>query len=135
LQNKTVAFLSRDEAVEIHRALLERFGGPEGIRDLGLLESALYRPRTGYYKDLAEMAAALFESLIMNHPFVDGNKRVAFFATDVFLRLNGYQLKVDANNAHRFLIGLLENNCCTSDQLLPWIRKYAVKIQRQTYPD
>ena len=128
LQNKTVAFLSRDEAVEIHRALLERFGGPEGIRDLGLLESALYRPRTGYYKDLAEMAAALFESLIMNHPFVDGNKRVAFFATDVFLRLNCYQLKVDANNAHRFLIGLLENNCCTSDQLLPWIRKYAVKL-------
>ena len=135
MQNKTVAFLSRDEAVEIHRALLERFGGPEGIRDLGLLESVLYRPRTGYYKDLAEMAAALFESLIVNHPFVDGNKRVAFFATDVFLRLNGYQLKVDANNAHRFLIGLLENNCCTSDQLLPWIRKYAVKIQRQTYPD
>jgi death-on-curing protein len=128
LQNKTVAFLSRDEALEIHRALLERFGGPEGIRDLGLLESALYRPRTGYYKDLAEMAAALFESLIMNHPFVDGNKRVAFFATDVFLRLNGYQLKVDAKDAHHFLIGLLETNCCTSDQLLPWIRKYAVKL-------
>jgi len=128
LQNKTVAFLSRDETLEIHRALLERTGGPEGVRDLGLLESVLYRPRTGYYKDLAEMAAALFESLIVNHPFVDGNKRIAFFATDVFLRLNGYQLKVDANNAHRFLIGLLENNCCTSDQLLPWIRKYAVKL-------
>ena len=128
MQNKTVAFLSRDETLEIHRALLERTGGPEGVRDLGLLESVLYRPRTGYYKDLAEMAAALFESLIVNHPFVDGNKRIAFFATDVFLRLNGYQLKVDANNAHRFLIGLLENNCCTSDQLLPWIRKYAVKL-------
>jgi len=68
LQNKTVAFLSRDETLEIHRALLERFGGPEGVRDLGLLESALHRPGTGYYKDLAEMAAALFESLIMNHP-------------------------------------------------------------------
>jgi death-on-curing protein len=72
LQNKAVAFLSRDETLEIHRALLERFGGPEGVRDLGLLESALHRPGTGYYKDLAEMAAALFESLIMNHPFVDG---------------------------------------------------------------
>jgi len=128
LPNKTVAFLSRDEALEIHRALLERFGGPAGVRDPGLLESALYRPRTGYYADLAEMAAALFESLIMNHPFVDGNKRVAFFATDVFLRLNGYQLKVDAKKAHRFLIGLLENDCCSFDQLLPWIRKHAVKI-------
>ena len=127
MQNKTVAFLSRDEALEIHRALLERFGGSEGVRDLGLLESSLYRPQTGYYADLAEMAAALFESLIMNHPFVDGNKRVAFFATDVFLRLNGYQLKVDAKRAHSFLIGLLERDCCTFDKLLPWIRKHAIK--------
>jgi len=127
LQNKTVAFLSRDEALEIHRALLERFGGSEGARDLGLLESSLYRPQTGYYADLAEMAAALFESLIMIHPFVDGNKRVAFFATDVFLRLNGYQLKVDAKRAHSFLIGLLERDCCTFDKLLPWIRKHAIK--------
>ena len=126
MQNKTVAFLSRDEALEIHRALLERFGGSEGVRDLGLLESSLYRPQTGYYADLAEMAAALFESLIMNHPFVDGNKRVAFFATDVFLRLNGYQLKVDAKSAHTFLIGLLESDCCTFDKLLPWIRKHAI---------
>ena len=128
MQNKTVAFLSRDEVMAIHRALLERFGGPPGVRDLGLLESALYRPRTGYYADLAEMAAALFESLIMNHPFIDGNKRVAFFATDVFLRLNGYKLKVDANKAHRFLIGLLENGCCSFDRLLPWVRKHVVAV-------
>ncbi len=128
MQSKTVAFLSRDEALEIHRALLERFGGLGGVRDLGLLESALYRPRTGYYEDLAGMAAALFESLIMNHPFIDGNKRVAFFATDVFLRLNGYRLKVDAQKAHRFLIGLLEKECCTFDELLPWIREHAVRI-------
>lgn len=127
MQNKTVAFLSRDEALEIHRALLDRFGGSTGIRDHGSLESALFRPRTGYYDDLAEMAAALFESLIMNHPFIDGNKRVAFFATDVFLRLNGYKLKVDTIEAHRFLIGLLENNRCTFDQLLPWIRKNTLK--------
>ena len=128
MPNETVAFLSRDEVLEIHRALLERFGGPAGVRDLGLLESALYRPRTGYYEDLAEMAAALFESLIMNHPFIDGNKRVAFFATDIFLRLNGYKLAVDANKAHRFLIGLLDSNCCTFDQLLPWISKHAAEI-------
>ena len=128
MPNNSVVFLSRDEALAIHNTLLERFGGPSGILDFGLLESALYRPRTGHYKDLAEMAAALFESLIMNHPFVDGNKRVEFFATDVFLRMNGYKLKVDAKNAHRFLIGLLENNRCSFDQLLPWIRKHVVKL-------
>jgi len=127
LPNRTVAFLSRDEVLEIHRSLLEHFGGPSGLRDLGLLESALYRPQTGYYDDLAEMAAALFESLIMNHPFVDGNKRVAFFATDVFLRLNGYRLKVNAKRAHGFLIGLLEDDCCTYDNLLPWIRKHVAE--------
>lgn len=127
MPNKSVVFLSRDEVLEIHRVLLERFGGPAGVRDYGLLESALYRPRTGHYTDLAEMSAALFESLIMNHPFIDGNKRVAFFATDVFLRMNGYRLKVDANKAHRFLIGLLENNRCNFEQLLPWIREYVVR--------
>ena len=123
-----VAFLSRDEALAIHSTLLERFGGPAGVRDYGLLESALYRPQTGHYADLAEMSAALFESLIMNHPFVDGNKRVAFFATDVFLRLNGHKLQVDAHEAHRFLIGLMENNQCNFGQLLPWIRENVIRI-------
>ena len=128
MPSNVIAFLSRDEALAIHSTLLERFGGPVGVRDYGLLESALYRPQTGHYADLAEMAAALFESLIMNHPFVDGNKRVAFFATDVFLRLNGYKLQVDAYEAHRFLIGLLENNRCDFDNLLPWIRENAIGI-------
>jgi len=103
----TTAFLSLDDAPEIHRVLIKRFGGPEGVRDFGLLESALFRPQSGYYKNLSEMAAALFESLIKNHPFVDGNKRVAFFATDVFFRMNGYKFVVEAKAAHRFLIGLL----------------------------
>jgi len=68
LPSDRVVFLSRDEALAIHSTLLERFGGPAGVRDHGLLESALYRPQTGHYADLAEMSAALFESLIMNHP-------------------------------------------------------------------
>ena len=83
--------------LEIHTTLLQEFGGPPGVRDLGLLESALFRPRTGYYADLIEMAAALFESLLMNHPFVDGKKRVAFFAADVFLRVNGFHTEVEAD--------------------------------------
>ena len=125
MPNETVQFLSRDKVLEIHRVLIERFAGPPGVRDLGLLESVLFRPRAGYYADLAVMAAALFESISMNHPFVDGNKRVAFFATDVFLRLNGYQLSVDAPEAHRFLIGLIESRRCTLDNLLPWISEHA----------
>ncbi len=121
-----VQFLSQDELLEIHARLIERFGGESGIRDLGLLDSALFRPQTGYYEDLAEMGAALFESLIMNHPFVDGNKRIAFFATDVFFRLNGYKLEVSADEAHPFLIGLLETGECSYDNLLPWIRRSIV---------
>ena len=113
----------------IHERLVERFGGIPGVRDRGLLESALFRPRTGYYEDLAEMAAALFESLIMNHAFVDGNKRVAFFASDVFLRLNGWRIDVDDDEAHAFLIGLLEVGECNLEKLTPWIRESITKIR------
>ena len=87
-----------------------------------MLESALHRPRTGHYVDLVQMAAALFESLLMNHPFIDGNKRVAFFATDVFLRLNGWRIQVEAESAHEFLIGLLEHGDCNLEHLEPWLR-------------
>lgn len=123
LPGRRVHFLTVDEVLAIHSSLLERFGGPPGVRDPGLLESALHRPRTGYYRDLAGMAAAMFESLLMNHPFIDGNKRVAFFATDVFLRLNGWRLQVEADEAHAFLIGLLERRQCDLEHLLPWIRE------------
>jgi death-on-curing protein len=114
--------------LEIHARLIERFGGESGMRDPGLLDSALFRPQTGYYADLVEMGSALFESLIMNHPFVDGNKRIAFFATDVFLRLNGYKFDVTAAAAHPFLIGLLEDGKCNYDNLLPWIRNSIVRL-------
>jgi death-on-curing protein len=119
-----VTHLSLDEVLVIHDTLISTFGGTGGLRDPGLLESALYRPRTGYYEDLAAMSAALFESLLMNHPFVDGNKRIAFFATDVFLRINGWRLVVDADEAHSFLVGLLESGTCDYARLLPWIRDH-----------
>ncbi len=128
MPNDVVQFLSLDEVIEIHSVLIERFGGPQGIRDLGLLESALYRPQTGYYQNLEEMAAALFESLIKNHPFVDGNKRVAFFATDVFLRLNGYKFQLEAKDAHQFLMDLFAVNICDLDHLLPWVSESICKI-------
>jgi death-on-curing protein len=128
LPSDSVLHLTLDEALAIHERLVDRFGGLGGVRDLGLLESALYRPRTGYYRDIAEMAAALFESLLMNHPFIDGNKRVAFFATDVFLRLNGWRLQVDADEAHAFLIELLDEGRCEFANLLPWIRAALVRL-------
>ncbi|MGB5739393.1 MAG: type II toxin-antitoxin system death-on-curing family toxin [Woeseia sp.] len=128
MQSNAVKFLSVDEVLAIHERLVERFGGPSGIRDQGLLESALYRPQTGYYNDLASMAAALFESLLLNHAFIDGNKRVAFFATDVFLRLNGWKLSVDNIEAHRFLIANLEAGTCNYRILQPWIVKNLVRL-------
>ena len=128
MQNNTVQFLSVDEVLEIHARLIVRFGGADGLRDKGLLESALYRPQTGYYSDLVEMAAALFESLMNNHPFVDGNKRVAFFSTDVFLRINGYKMAVEPKVAYAFLMELFDTNTCDLKHLTPWIRSAIVQI-------
>ena len=76
---------------------------------------------------LRRLAAALFESLILNHAFVDGNKRLAFFVTDTFLRLNGWKLSVETESAHTFIVGMLERGDCSYDRLLPWIRESLVK--------
>ncbi|MBW2735891.1 MAG: type II toxin-antitoxin system death-on-curing family toxin [Deltaproteobacteria bacterium] len=122
-------FLTLDEALAIHDKLIDVFGGAGGVRDLGLLESALYRPRTGYYVELMAMAAALFESLLNNPAFIDGNKRVAFFATDVFLRLNGWKLQVEAAQAEVDLIGMLEEHEANFAKLEVWIRKHAEALR------
>jgi len=74
------------------------------------------------------MAAALFESLIMNHPFIDGNKHVAFFATDVFLRINGLKLSIDSEDAYEFLMGLFDLDSCRYTNLLAWINRSLVKV-------
>ena len=78
MPSDAVQFLSLEEVLEIHAVLIDRYGGAQGVRDQGLLESVLYRPKTGCYSDLVEMSAALFKSLMNNRPFIDGNKRVAF---------------------------------------------------------
>ena len=130
MPNDSVLFLSLDEAIAIHQRLIEKFGGTPGLRDSGLLESALFRPQTGYYETLPEMAAALFESLISNHSFVDGNKRIAFFACDVFLRLNGWKLTVTANDGFEFIVGSLERGECDYEHIVPWINKHLVQLNR-----
>lgn len=93
-----------EEILHLHRRLLERFGGRGGVRDHGLLESALARPRTGYYQSLSEQAAAYLQSLACNHAFTDGNKRVAFSTAAIFLRLNGYRLRLDPDMAEQFIV-------------------------------
>ncbi len=113
-----------EEAVELHRRLIERFGGSDGIRDRGALESAVFRPQTGYYDTLALQAAALMQSLAMNHAFVDGNKRVAFALTAVFLRMNGYRVVVKASVAERFIIKQLIAGHATLEQIAGWLSKH-----------
>ena len=82
-------YLTLDDVLWIHEDQLRRYGSASGVRDEGLTLSALLRPQTGYYADVIEEAAALWESLMMNHGFIDGNKRVAFASTVIFLNANG----------------------------------------------
>ena len=83
------------------------------------LESALARPQSGYYTDLAQEAAALWESLSQNHPFVDGNKRVAVTTMAAFLRINGYRLEFDDLDAFSILLGLYDRGPCGSRNSIP----------------
>ena len=117
-----VTYLTIAEVLAFHEVLIDEFGGSKGIRDLGALESALFRPRTGYYRDVIEEAAALFESLVQNHPFVDENKRVAFAVMDVFLRVNGWDLEVDDISAHTHLVGLMERGGLDLRAVDAWLR-------------
>lgn len=110
------------EAIEIHRLLIEEFGGLGGIRDRALLESVIFRPQSGYYHDLFEEAAALMESLSNNQAFLDANKRVSFVVTDVMLRANGYFLDVDPFEAHKFMNDAIAKKEFRSPQIREWIR-------------
>lgn len=115
-------YLTLDEALRIHQRLLEAFGGAAGVRDLGLIESALLRPQTGYYADLIEEAAALWESLAMNHGFVDGNKRVAYACTELFLQLNGFDIVPGNKTIEKFIYSHLEAGTFRKDVIEPWLR-------------
>ena len=123
MPSSQIQFLTLDEVLHIHELVIEAFGGSPGLRDLGMLESAVHRPQTGYYDGLPEMAAALFESLLNNHPFVDGNKRVAFFATDVFLRINGLRMEVDAQEGYHFITTSLSEHSADYARLFAWVRE------------
>ena len=110
----------------MHAVLLQRYGGAAGVRDPGALEAALFRPQTGYYEDIVTEAAALIESLAINHPFVDGNKRIAFAAADVFLRINGWRLQRPPMQIHAEMIEMLETQTFDIAHLEPWLRGFVV---------
>jgi death-on-curing protein len=115
-----------EDVLVIHATLIARFGGAPGIRDRRALEAALARLQTGYYDDLLQEAAALWESLSQNHPFVDGNKRTAVTVTAAFLTANGYFLKFNDADAFSFLNGLYETGRVGFQELDRWLRQHAV---------
>lgn len=118
------AYLTMAEVQAMHADLIERYGGSHGVRDLGLLEAALYRPQTGYYADLIEQAAALWESLAQNHAFIDGNKRTAFAAVYTFLAINGTRLLAGSEEIYTFVAACYEANQFRFDKLVAWLRSH-----------
>jgi death-on-curing protein len=116
--------LTFEEVLALHAALIARHGGAPGVRDRGLVESALARARSGYYSSLSEQAAALLQSFAMNHAFVDGNKRVAWASSMVFLRMNGYRVSVSADDAERFLIDQLIVGRAEIAAITGWLERH-----------
>lgn len=119
-------YLTIAEVLAIHADQIDRYGGADGLRDAGSLEAALFRPQTGYYVDLIEQAAALWESLAQNHPFIDGNKRTAFAVTFTFLAINGVRINAEAEPAAAFIIGLHEAGAFEFTRLAAWLRANTV---------
>ena len=126
--DQPVLYLTLQETLDLHEQLILRFGGPAGVRDMGLLESALIRPQTGYYETLSMQAAALLQSLCQNHCFVDGNKRVAFAATAIFLRMNGYRLSVKAGEGQTFLIDQVIQKKVAIENIATWLEAIMIKV-------
>lgn len=117
-------YLTMADILAIHEDQIERYGGAHGVRDPGALESALYRPQTGYYADVIAEAAALWESLSQNHPFIDGNKRAAFAAVYTFLAINGFEFTADPEETYVFIIGLFESQTFDFAHLEAWLRTH-----------
>ena len=117
-------YLTVAEVYLMQHRLIELFGGLHGVRDKAAVEAAVFRPQTGYYNSIEEEAAALVESLANNHGFIDGNKRIAFTAADVFLRRNGFYIDVDAVDAHEFIDGSMERHEFRFGRILDWVREH-----------
>ncbi len=119
-------WLRLDAVLAIHQRQIAEHGGGDGVRDLGLLESALARPQNIHtYEpeaDIASLAAAYGFGIAKNHPFVDGNKRTSLVATRTFLLLNGYQLNATQVEKYLTFLSLAEGNL-SEDELAQWLRE------------
>lgn len=115
-------YLTVAEVYRMQHRLIELFGGLHGVRDAAAVEAAVFRPQTRYYDSLEEEAAALMESLGMNQGCIDGNKRIAFTAADVFLRRNGFYLDVTCEEGHAFIEGSLARQEFRFGRISDWIR-------------
>ncbi|HRQ11382.1 MAG: type II toxin-antitoxin system death-on-curing family toxin [Trueperaceae bacterium] len=114
--------LTLADVLAIHEDQIQRYGGASGVRDMGVLEAALFRPQTGYYADTIEEASALWESLAQSRPFVDGNKRTAFAAAYTFLVINGFRISASAGDTYEFINGLYATATFALDHLVVWLR-------------
>ena len=129
----TPTFLTLDEVIEIHRDMIERYGGSGGVRDLGLLESAVAMPQAGmgdqyFHATLYEMAAAYLFHIVQNHPFVDGNKRVGATAAFVFLKLNGLTVSASEPEFERMVRQVAEGGF-GKDQIAAFFKKNSRKLR------
>ena len=120
-------YLSLAEVLKLHGLIIAKSGGSDGLRDLGMLESALGQPRQTFggedlYPSLTSKAAALGFSLIMNHPFIDGNKRVGHAATEAVLMLNGFELAAEIDDAEAEILAVAAGQR-TRDEFQAWIEK------------
>jgi death-on-curing protein len=122
-----VKYLSAEQVLFIHSRLIDTTGGLHGVRDTGLLQSAVERPKATFerkdlYKDVFHKAAALMEFLTNNHPFIDGNKRTAITSSALFLRFNGYILKASQKNLEKFTLKMATNKASFKDAV-EWFKK------------
>ena len=126
-------YLSVTQVLYIHNQMIKQFGGSAGIRDIGLVESALGRPNTSFdgqdlYTDIFGKAAALLQSLLKNHPFVDGNKRTALTSAGLFLRINGWILINNHEKEVEFGVKV-DNENLTLEQISKWLREHSEEIR------
>jgi len=119
-------YLTVADVLAIHDDQIATYGGSTGIRDPGQLEAALFRPQSGYYGDIVSEAAALWESLSQNHPFIDGNKRTAFAAMLTFLSINGVELRADWRETWEFLSRLYDGNRFSFEAVEKWLQENTV---------
>jgi death-on-curing protein len=124
-------YLSFEEVTSLHSLLIAQSGGAPGLRDRGALESAVAQPEASFggdslYPTLADKAGALGHSLIQNHPFVDGNKRVGHGAMEVFLLLNGHEIEASVDEQEKVIIGVASGNVSRLE-LSEWLSQHLVK--------